>query len=273
MHLITLLPVLLALLATSLADVSITAPKGGSLYTASGSPVEIKIEWEDDGASDATSLDDVKSYTISLCAGSNSAIQCFKQYLKAGTVTDNLYTASILLTDAPNGNFFFQILALFPTGQSIHYSSRFTLSGMSGSSTTQVLNGTPVTLVLDDAESAPTPQINIGGDGSGSIDTRSFTVPYTMQTGKTRYAPMQSQPGSTVTMTTWSRQFPTSSVLYALTFLLIPSILTTITPGWSYTMKSAPNWASVAPYPNNWYPPNQRVTSATLSSEKHKRWQ
>lgn len=271
MHLITLLPALLALLTTSLADVSITSPAGGALYTASGSAVQIKIAWDDDEASDATSLSSVQSYTISLCAGSNDAIQCFKQYLKAGTVTDNLYTASVQLTDAPNGNFFFQVLAIFPTGQSIHYSPRFTLSGMSGSSTTQVLDGTPATLVLDDIESAPTPQINIGD--SGTIDTRSFTVPYTMQTGKTRYAPMQLQPGSTVTMTAWSRQFPTSSVLYALTFLPIPSVLTTKTPGWSYTMKSAPNWASAAPYPTNWYAANERVTSATLSSEKNKRWQ
>lgn len=254
-----------------LADVSITAPETGTTFSASNGAARVVISWEDDEVSDDTSLSNVKSYTISLCTGTNAAIQCFKTYLLAGSVTGELYTASIQSTDAPNGIFFFQVLTTFTAGTSIHYTNRFILSGMSGSLTTQVLNGTPVTLVLSDNEAAPSPQINIGN--AGTVDLASFVVPYTLQTGKTRFAPMQQQPGVSVTLTTWSRQFPTSSVLYARTFLPIPTIVTTLTPGWSYTMKSAPNWANYATYPNAWYPASQRVTSASLTTAaNHKRW-
>lgn len=268
-----LLPILLCLLSTVIADVSIKSPEAGATYSASGGAVLVQIKWEDDGDDLTTDLTTVKSYTISLCSGSNDKISCFKTILLSGTVSGNLYTASIKSTDAPSGNFFFQILASFPTGTSIHYSERFTLSGMSGSATTQVLDGSPVTLVLTDTEAAPSPQVSVGDDNK-PLDSASFLVPYTEQTGKTRYAPMQLQPGTTVTMTAWTRQFPTSSVLYALTFMSKPYQKTTKTPGWSYTMMSAPNWASPATYPNQWYAAKERVTPAALSSAvKRKRWQ
>lgn len=265
----------LALLAAALADVRFTAPDGGAKFSGSSGPALVKIAWEEDGANDAIDISKADSFTISLCAGTNSAIQCFKSYLAAGKASDNLYTASIKASDAPNGNFFFQVLVKFPdNAQTIHYTDRFSLSGMSGSATTKLLNGTPTTLILDSNDGAPDPQVAMGGAGAGPVDSKSFELPYTAQTGATRFAPMQQQPGTTVTMTTWTRQFPTSSVLYALTFLSIPFQKTTITPGWNYTMQSAPNWAAPATFPNQWYAPKERVTPASLTTaSKQKRWQ
>ena len=92
--------------------------------------------------------------------------------------------------------------------------------------------------------------------------------PYTMQTGVSRFAPMQMQPQSAVTAQTWTRKFPTSSVSLYSTLRKSPDKLTTITPGWSYTLPSDYNYATPAPFPSDnggWYNPKDRQT---LSARK-----
>ncbi|ODV79206.1 cell wall synthesis protein KRE9 precursor [Suhomyces tanzawaensis NRRL Y-17324] len=259
-----------------LADVDIQKPEAGDSFSASGGDVTVSLEWKDDSddSEDADSLDNVSGYTISLCTGSNSEIECFLQLEQNQKIEGNKYSATIKASDAPSGNFFFQIYTEFAKGWTNHYSPRFALTGMSGpKSATITINGAPTLVSLDVSASGkePDPQLS-AGDGT-SINSASFTIPYTEQTGKSKFAPMQTQPGSTITATTWSRQYPTSSVSYFSKLGGTANVRTTITPGWSYTPKSAVNAASVAPFPTYYYPASERVTKASLSTAaKKRRW-
>lgn len=68
-----------------------------------------------------------------------------------------------------------------------------------------------------------------------------YNVEYTMQTGLTRYAPMQPVPGTKVTATNTKPMFPTSSVPIAKSKLPIPSQVTTLTATQTFSTKSVEN--------------------------------
>ena len=68
-----------------------------------------------------------------------------------------------------------------------------------------------------------------------------FNLAYTMQTGLTRYAPMQPIPPTKITAKNTKPLFPTSSVSIATTRLPIPKIQTTITQSQTYSVSSREN--------------------------------
>ncbi|RCK57991.1 Cell wall synthesis protein KRE9 [Candida viswanathii] len=261
------LSILSSLLSKVSADVDITSPKGEDSYSGSSGAATVKVAWDDSDDSDSDkSLDNVKTYTILLCTGpdEDNTIQCLENALvDAQAIPDNSKEVEIKNTLVPNGYYYFQIYTVFNSGGvTIHYSPRFRLTGMTGPTGTLVVTKT-----------GSAPDSYVSGFASATVNSASFTVPYTLQTGKTRYAPMQTQPGSTVTATTWTMQFPTSAVTYYSTKLASPVVMSTITPGWSYTAESAVNYASVAPYPTNWYAASERVSKATISAAtKRRRW-
>ncbi|EGW35694.1 cell wall synthesis protein KRE9 precursor [Spathaspora passalidarum NRRL Y-27907] len=264
-----ILTILVSLLAYVIADVDISKPSKGDKFSGSSGAASVDIVWKDDASdsSDPMSLKNVKTYTISLCTGPDArgSIQCLQPPLMPATALTSLKaTVSIKQGLVPDGYYYFQIYSIFANGgDTIHYSPRFQLTGMSG---------TAGTLAVTMTGAVPDPQVQ-GFDAAANINSAWFTIPYTKQTGKTRYAPMQTQPGSKVTATTWTMRFPTSSVSYYTTKAKSPVVYSTITPGWDYTAESAVNYATVAPYPTNWYPASERVSKATLSSAtKKKRW-
>ena len=68
-----------------------------------------------------------------------------------------------------------------------------------------------------------------------------YDVEYTMQTGATRYAPMQPVPPTKITAKTAKRQYPTSSVEIAKSKLPIPSVQTTLTQSQTHKVSSMKN--------------------------------
>ncbi|KAI3406158.2 KRE9 [Candida oxycetoniae] len=258
------LAIFLATLSRVLGDVEITSPEDGDTFSGSSGQASIKVEWKDDSSDSDFSLDKIKFYTISLCTGTNNPIQCYEPaYVDQKKLTTTSSTINIPQNAVPNGMFYFQIYTMFTNGaDTIHYSPRFKLTGMTGPTSTYVVTAT------GDQPGAITENYNPAGNTDFSA---SFTVPYTLQTGKTRFAPMQMQPGSTVTATTWTRRFPSSAVTYYSTKMKSPVVQSTITPGWSYTASSDVNWASVAPYPTNWYSASERVSKASITATKKKR--
>jgi len=86
----------------------------------------------------------------------------------------------------------------------------------------------------------PADEIPSDSDATGPADD-AFDVEYTMQTGPTRYAPMQPVPGTKITAKTVSPQYPTSSVPIATSRLAIPSIQTTVTQKQTHTVSSIEN--------------------------------
>ena len=201
---------LLLHLHTSLADVSIQTPEQGSSYSpGSDGTISIDLEWVDDTAS--PTLDQITYYTFTLCTGPNDEIVNVKtlaSQITASQLTIDSsgddkkygYTLSIPKAVTGNGQYYIQVFAwLDNEGSTIHYTPRFTLQKMTGATSYTYTDATQ-----------PAPQTSIhyndnannnGGDNGGTIDTRSFTVPYTKQSGISRFAPMQMQPGTKITRT------------------------------------------------------------------------
>ncbi|WPK24776.1 hypothetical protein PUMCH_002067 [Australozyma saopauloensis] len=259
---------LLLLLVSVVADVSITKPTAGQSFSGLGGTT-ITVLWIDDTSdSDSKlSLSKVTKYSIVLCTGSNNNINAVKSYTTTLPADSLTYDMKIQSSDVPNGIYFVQVYAQFADGFTIHYTPRFTLTGMSGLANTLTFP----TALLTATGDVPQAQLQVGGT-QVSVDSHSFTVPYTLQTGKTRYAPMQTQPGTQVTYTMYSTRLPTSAYTPYSSLSPSPNVYSTITPGWSYAVTSLFNTAAIAAYPTYWYPASERVLQASLSSAKLKRW-
>lgn len=235
----------------------IDTPETGDTFTAANDKIAIPITWEDDDNSPTS--DEIKYYTFKLCTGANNDIQGLQTILNISpdSINDNSYTPTFKSNVGKDGLYYVQIYLTYKNGgYAIRYTNRISLEGMTGTIVPSGTGAQPGDVTDDGSDS----QIN------QQLISKSFTVPYTLQTGKTRYAPMQMQPGSSVTAKTWSRKFPSSSVTYYSTFGNAPNVLSTVTPGWSYTMSSLINYATPAPFPNevSWYPASVRLVSATI---------
>ncbi|SCU87452.1 LADA_0E04082g1_1 [Lachancea dasiensis] len=253
------------------ADIALVEPGTGKSFSPSGGTLSIPVKWNDDGK--APTLSKIEYYVFNLCYGNNDNIDCVEQSgdnnkvessdLKKGD--DGYYseTATFDSSAAGNGQYFLQVYGFIKDlgggtiYQSIHYSPRFTLKSMKGTISPSVTTNTQPTaqVAYQTATAAQT------GDTS-----KSFTVPYTKQTGSFRYAPMQTQPSGSVTATSWTRRFPTSAVTFYSTYQTSVQQASTITPGWSYTITSEVNWATPRPYPSQnggWYDPKSRQTLTT----------
>lgn len=247
------------------SDVSISKPLSGQTYKVSSGKATVPISWIESNAT--PKLSKITAYTFTLCSGPNSDIHAVKTLassVSADDITDYSYDLDIDASLGQDGQYYIQIYAEVSDGFTIHYSQRFTLDGMTGSYEPSV----------GSVSDPPSGQTSIAQDGQtavASIDSKSFSVSYTLQTGLTRYAPMQLQPGTSVTKnkSSWSRKYATSAVSYFTSIRPSPSQLSTITPGWSYTMSSAVNYASAAAFPSangGWYNPSSKLTKPTIST-------
>ncbi|KAH3688396.1 hypothetical protein WICPIJ_000609 [Wickerhamomyces pijperi] len=240
------------------ADVAISKPLVGSSYDASSGSASVLIQWIESNTT--PTLDTIESYVFTVCTGPNTKIHAFG---KVGEATaDDLngsykYTVDIENTIGADGYYYIQIYAVNPLGSTIHYSNRFELTGMTGEYVPSVgIVSTP-----------PDPQTSLKGGSEATLlsyNSASFTIPYSLQTGPARFAPMQTQPGTKVTRakSDWVRRYPTSAVTYYSTIRHSLDQTTTVTPGWNYQISSMVNYASPAPFPSDnggWYNPSDRL--------------
>lgn len=269
MQISAVLFLLVALISRVLADVAISQPTLGASFSGSSGTATVTVKWADDvdDSDSDVSLDNVLKYAIVLCTGSNTAIKTITTFTTSLSSSLTSYEASIDAADAPDGWYFVQVYATFSLGYTIHYTPRFKLTDMSGSASTLTFSAS----LLSITGSQPSAQLAVGTT-AGSIDSASFSVAYTLQTGKTRYAPMQTQPGSSISYSMYSTRHATSAYTPYSTIRPSPNVYSTITPGWSYTVTSTYNTAAVADYPTSYYPASSRVVAASLSAAKRKRW-
>ena len=249
-------------------DVSISKPLTGQTYEVSDGVAKVSVTWIESNAQ--PKLTDIESYTFVLCTGPNANIKAVKtlaKQIKASDISGYTYDLSIDSDVGQDGYYYIQIYATATNGWTIHYSNRFMLEGMTGSYE-------PTVGAVTKPPDAQTSLAN-GDNTMVSIDSKSFSVPYLSQTGRTRYAPMQTQPPTKITMdkSSWTRRFPTSEVSYFTSVSSSLAQVTTITPGWSYTISSGVNWASHAPDPSangGWYAASERLTrTPTLTQAAH----
>lgn len=220
----------------------------------------MELEWKDDG--DDPKLDDISKLDILLCTGSNSDFDCFTDAPLAQGVKASLkkYKAPLTPVKAVGGNgpYFLQYSATDKDGQqSLLYSKRFKLSGMTGSK--KASNGGD-TDPPDDQKAEQT------------ADQTGTAIAYTKQKGPTKTAPMQSQPGTKVNLKRkTSRLWPTSAVSsYYKTAKKSPNAKTTLTPGWSYTFSAFTNYAKTRPKPTKYYAASDYIKTARKTKSKNK---
>lgn len=102
---------------------------------------------------------------------------------------------------------------------------------------------------------------------SARVVAQGFNIPYTMQVGAVRYAPMQRQPGSAITARTVSMQYPTSAFTLYTTIKGPPDAVTTTTMPWTYVVTSLENTASPVAAPST-----TAATSLNAQQRYLRRW-
>lgn len=270
----SLLLTLVGLLAGLVAgDVQVVTPKEGAEVSGSSGSISLEVQWVDNSA--YPPCDKIVFYSFQLDNGPNNKInkvQNLKTQVSPDDVTKDdqgvySYTLEFDSSITGNGQFYIQVFASLDDDgnqQTINYSPRFMLTSMSGTNTVTYTDSVQ-----------PVGQTRAyTGTTQASVDTRSFTLLYTQQTGISRFAPMQMQPGSKMTATTWTRRFATSAVTYYSTLRNTLAQETTLTPGWSYTLPSGVNQATPAVYPSDnggWHDPKERQSLSTRKLNLRKR--
>ncbi|KAF2748868.1 hypothetical protein M011DRAFT_466625 [Sporormia fimetaria CBS 119925] len=139
------------------------------------------------------------------------------------------------------------VIATGPKGTVRNFSKRFSLSGMTGTFLPEVK------AALEDVEGTDGPA-RIGETAAGGAPAPGddlYDVPYAMQTGFTRYAPMQPIPPTKITKKDFKPLNPTSAFTIATTFLPLPKIHTTITQSQTYSVSSQENPVPAASHPTD----------------------
>ncbi|KAF2864511.1 hypothetical protein K470DRAFT_254149 [Piedraia hortae CBS 480.64] len=251
------IPLLSLLLPLALADVEITSPAAGSTIAAG----TITVKWKDSG--DKPALTDLESYTLSLVVGGNEAntqlplTTCVAGAKFSGSNSATCQITPGLASSVKNGFFLAMTSVAKSGGNVINYSDRFTVSGMTGQTPANIASAVPGTTKgpakVNNVGNAP---VAGGGAAAGAAGqapaagAAAFTVPYNLQTGLIRYAPMQPVPPTKITAKKVTPLFPTSRYTIAKSALPLPSITLTITESQTFSVKSHENTAAPASKPN-----------------------
>ncbi|KAA8894586.1 beta-1,6-glucan boisynthesis protein-like protein [Sphaerosporella brunnea] len=226
------------------ADIQITSPTASTKWTGG---TTVQMMWKDDGNS--PSLDQFSTFNVFLCWGSNDVPMCDQILGPASSkFSANQLNAKFQIpaTVGGNGDVYFLKMETIATagGYTWNYSPRFTLSGMTGSFSAAAI------AEQKKGDTSPPNRVDTT-TGATTTPAGDTGVPYTMQTGPTRYAPMQTQPGTKIKAKSASRRYPTSSVSIYKTMAPPAVAQTTITMPWTYTVTSKENTASPAPMPSD----------------------
>ncbi|KAK9333058.1 hypothetical protein V1520DRAFT_303289 [Lipomyces starkeyi] len=242
------------LISRVFADVQFLTPQAGVAYSAA---TAMTVTWQDSGT--VPTFADLSTASLKLCGMSDSStINCFSFLFQTQALSGfgGTYAATIPIAQAANGQYFLQMTSIIAAGgYVINYSDRFNLTGMTGTTEYVYIDNTDGPVRQYSPATTPT-----------SSDL--FLVSYPSQDGWTmKYAPMQPQPGTTVTASTASRQYPTSAISAIFkTNTMQPYAVTTTTLSWGYSWTSVINEAS--PQPD----PSANGGSYEANQKKKKRW-
>jgi len=231
------------------ADVEFTVPAAGASVPGG---TAFTVTWTDSGI--APSISDLTAYQLFLYSGSNTAPQ---QLLSLTTTpgvftTGNSMTVTVPVTIGGTGTnaYFLGMISTAAAGGTVtNFSNRFTLTGMTGVFSAAVTQA----LLTVSGTTGPGTVNNVAAAGAGAATAAegAWGTPYNLQTGLTKYAPMQPVPPTAITATNTSPLWPTSSVVLASTFLPIPNIVTTLTQPNTFAVSSHANTAAAASQPTD----------------------
>ncbi|KAL2399804.1 hypothetical protein ABEF93_001181 [Exophiala dermatitidis] len=245
------------LLSLAVADVKVTAPAAGDSITG----LTLDIEWEDSGTT--PKLADLTSYQVFLCAGGNTeaSIVQLATLVTNGDFTDG-NTVSATLTaglgaDVTNA-YFLKFVSAATGGTVINYSDRFSLKSMTGTFPAAVT--TALKSVTGTAGPADVNNIKAAAaadDDDDDVDTvptngaSEYKVPYTLQTGSIRYAPMPPLAKTKITAKKASAQWPTSAYTVYKTIAGAPNAATTHTETQTFSTHSREATVAAAGQPSD----------------------
>jgi len=131
---------------------------------------------------------------------------------------------------------FLKMISAAASGTVVNYSDRFTLTGMTGTFPPNVETG----IKGISGKGGPPTENNVNNNANPAAGGGN-NQPYSLQSGLTKYAPMQRKPGTKITLKTASMQYPTSAAPIAKTALPIPKQVTTMTASVTYAVSSMEN--------------------------------
>ncbi|KAF1976148.1 hypothetical protein BU23DRAFT_456520 [Bimuria novae-zelandiae CBS 107.79] len=243
------LAVLTALTTLASAGLQITKPEAGATLTGGDA---ISIEWKEAG--NGPNMDDLTTYQVFLCAGTNDAsdnydLQVSGNFAKGGSKAEGK-TVKTIGGDTPKNAYYVKIIATGAKGGTYtFFSDRFSMNGMTAEFSPALV--TALKKVSGTAGPADVDTTVKDAAAVADVADEEYEVEYTMQTGATRYAPMQPIPPTKITAKTAKPQYPTSSVKIATTKLPTPSQQTTITQSQTHKVSSIENTVAAAPMPSD----------------------
>ncbi|EXJ84936.1 hypothetical protein A1O3_05611 [Capronia epimyces CBS 606.96] len=219
------------LLSFALADVLVTGPVAGDAI----SGLSLDIEWKDSGKT--PKIADLASYQVFLCAGGNTDTNFVQlaTLVQNGDFADG-NTVTVTLTaglgaDVTNA-YFLKFISAATGGTVINYSDRFSLRSMTGTFPAAVQAGLKTvtgTAGPADVNNIQAAQAGDTQDTAPANGASEYDVPYTLQTGSIRYAPMPPQAQTKITAKNASPQWPSSSYTVYKTIAGSPNAATTHT--------------------------------------------
>ncbi|PYH76954.1 beta-1,6-glucan boisynthesis protein [Aspergillus uvarum CBS 121591] len=242
-HLILFL--LAALFPQALADVEFVIPKSGAVLQIGD---VLMAQWRESGR--LPPITDLLHYDLYLCAGGEVAgtyedvalLSKGNVFARGNSISFTL-DPSLRETDA---NTYFLKIVSWGTGASvINVSEQFTITNMTGPVSTSVSHSLPPTIndsALSDYEMSRHHELR-----KRQVE-EALTVPYQLQTGPTRYAPMAKKPASTIPAKLPTPQFAASAYTIATTYLPPATVQVTLSASVTYSVASIENTASPAPH-------------------------
>jgi len=135
-------------------------------------------------------------------------------------------------------------------GQVINYSSRFSMTGMTGTTPPSAITAITALNGVTDGPATVNQVSNGAAAGAGAApEAGVWTVPYQLQTGLTKYAPMQPVPPTKITKKNATPLHPTSAYTIATTFMGPAKMLTTLTASQTFSVSSMENTVSSCSLP------------------------
>ncbi|KAF2705541.1 hypothetical protein K504DRAFT_353450, partial [Pleomassaria siparia CBS 279.74] len=231
---------LTALVPLVSADVEFTSPDAGAILEGG---VAITVEWQE--SKDTPLITDLSTYQLFLCMGGNDAATMLTAPgAKTFTVTGNQVSALVGVTvgaTTPKNAYFLKMISVATKGGTVtNFSPRFSFKDVTGTFSAVVTTAMKTVTGTDGPD-----RIDTTGDStSANPADGDYGVEYTMQTGLTRYAPMQAIPPTSITKKKATPLHPTSSVDIARSPLAIPKQVTTLTQSQTFSIQSLENTVS-----------------------------
>ncbi|PKY06006.1 hypothetical protein P168DRAFT_317508 [Aspergillus campestris IBT 28561] len=256
MRLIQSLSLFLAGLSTVLADVEFVVPTTGTIFKAGD---VVTAHWRDTGR--FPRISDLTTYDLYLCTGGDtpgthtelSTLVQGARFARGNSVSFRIDPE--FASHEPNA-YFLKMDSTGPEASVINLSQRFSVFGAHAVEERLQEESQNGSLEKRQGLAAQGAQGAAGAQAAPVAQapqaTGSYTIPYSLQTGPTRYAPQPKPPGTTIPPKNVkpTPQNPTSPYVVAITHLPQPTVETTTSEDPTRTVWEMENTAAPAPHPH-----------------------